>query len=39
MYKSLRVIGVILLAAGLAAPADAASKAHAVAKLTGLDGK
>jgi len=39
MNKSLRVLCVVLLAAGFAAPVSAASKAHAVAKLIDLDGK
>jgi Cu-Zn family superoxide dismutase len=39
MKNVMRVVVVFLLAAGLAAPAVAASKAHAVAKLIALDGK
>ena len=39
MKNVMHALAVFLLAAGLAAPAVAASKAHAVAKLIGLDGK
>jgi Cu-Zn family superoxide dismutase len=39
MINTMRVLAVFLLAAGLAAPAAAAPKAHAAAKLIGLDGK
>jgi Cu-Zn family superoxide dismutase len=39
MKNAMRALVLFLLAAGLAAPAAAASKAHAVAKLIGLDGK
>jgi Cu-Zn family superoxide dismutase len=39
MINAMRVLAVCLLAAGLAAPAAAAPKARAAARLIGLDGK
>jgi Cu-Zn family superoxide dismutase len=39
MMNAMRLLALFLLAAGLAAPAAAASKARAAAKLIGLDGK
>lgn len=39
MVNAMRLLAIFLLAAGLAAPATASSKARAAAKLIGLDGQ